>query len=372
LSLKKQLFLARLVDCSKTFLPSEFENLTVKGLRRIKQQGMSSVMYTFLISYTIKGLKQNTVLILRVYRKGTEGVGFKEFKLLKFLKEKDLPVPSVYCFESSDLLLNRPFMIMEKIDGKNLLAFLNAEDTALKTIDRMAEVLNRIHILDPKYYPESKALQRQFELEQKILLRNLFWIKRLPAILLRFLPYYQRRFAVAVKRLEKLEPAQFQQAIIHNDFEPDHVLISNGNCVIIDWDKAVVGDPWFDVGDIYHRLKLLVKSSKFDLSEYFVSCYQKHSGRKLSNLQFCKDMAALRLASWSLLFPFQPNISSVFTELVKAVFGIRLLSHPFRKRRRQMSMNKHHSSNFPIERCQNYIVEYFENRVLSSSAEDPF
>ena len=124
---------------------------------------------------------------------------------------------------------------------------------------------------------------------------------------------------------------------------------------------AVVGDPSFDVANTYHVLKLLRKTSKVDLGEYFVECYGKHSGQKLANLQFYKDMSALKFASWFLLLPFEPNIPSIFTRLVKSLFFIGRVGYSFHKQSLQRSLNRQHSvDQRTIEYFQNYIVQYLE------------
>ena len=360
---KRQDFLAKLSKCSVAFMPLESTNIVVQNLRLI-HQGTSSETYAFSLSYTVRGSKQSKSFFLRIFRKNFTANGVKEFKLLKVLKENNLPVPVVYYFEPDDLILKRAFMITEKLDGKKAADFLDEEESARVAIDKMAEILYAIHKLDPKLHPEFRTLQEQYIREQQNLLELLFWTKKISINIVKLLPYYQKRFAVAIKRLKVPKSKRFQYSILHNDYEPNHVLITNEHCGVIDWHLAVAGDPAFDVGHAYHELSLLRNDNQFDLGEYFVDCYRRHSGKELPNLQFCKDISALRLASWFKLFPFESRPSSMLIGLMKSVFCIETIIYPLRRELFQKTINRHHSGGLkPVEYWQKYIVEYFETKA---------
>lgn len=357
-------FLDTLAQCSKTFLPRDASRVNIHDLRLFSCHGVSSTMYTFLLSYSLQGLNHNDSLVLRVYDKGFEINGLKEYKLLKDLKASYMPVPNAYFFEINDRVLKKAFMIMEKIDGVRASVFLNNDNSALATIDKMAEALNKIHNMNPRFLRDFDALQKQYLLDQERLLKIIAWIKKTPIGFFCFLNSYQKRLIAAVKRLEQLEPREFRPAILHCDYEPNHALFVNGECIIVDWHMAVVGDPSFDVANTYHELELLENSCKVDLGDYFVQCYEKHSGQRLANLQFNKKMSALRFASWFLLFPFEPNIFSIFMSLAKDSLSIGRIGYNLRKRYRQHSLNQQHSSGQkPLEYFQDYVVRSLENAV---------
>lgn len=328
-------------------------------------------MYTFILSYRRDGLVQNDNLVLRVYNEGFENDGFKEFRLLKALKERDLPVPRVYVYEDSNNELGKAFLIMEKINGTPALRSLDDENTALIAVDKMAEVLNKIHKQDPRYLQSFNIMKKKYKLDQENLLKTIVWIKKTPMVFFSSLPSYQKRLITSVKRLENLEAREFQPTILHNDYEPDHVLVSKGKYIIIDWHMAVIGDPCFEVANMYHALNLLKKNNKIDLGSYFVKCYEKHNGQKLHNLQFCKTMAVLRLASWFSLFPFEPTIKSIFTNLSQYLFFMGRISYDRRKRRLEKTLELHHSvDQRPIAYFQDYIIRYLENECMQDNEEN--
>ncbi len=175
-------------------------------------------------------------------------------------------------------------MIMQKIIGKTASLHLNDEAKDQTVIDKMAKILVRIHKLDPKYLQNSNILQEQYKLRQRRLLKLRFFIDKRCMNLLVFCPLRQKRFIAAIKRLEEVNPKKFRPAILHLDYEPDHVIVSNGRYVIVDWGEASIGDAAFDVAWTYHKLRLGRATTKTDLGEQFVRRYEKYNGQRLANL----------------------------------------------------------------------------------------
>ena len=118
-----------LTEWPNAFLPFGVTNVKVQKLRLFANQGLSSTIYTFLLSYSHNGSVYNDNLVLRVYNKGFETTGFKEFTLLKVLHERNLPVLHVYLYEASNSELGKAFLIMEKIGGNIASYFLNDENS---------------------------------------------------------------------------------------------------------------------------------------------------------------------------------------------------------------------------------------------------
>jgi len=360
-------YLISLARCLKDCLPPDATDVSVHDIYRLKEQGASSVMYSFVLTYVSEGLKGRKDFLLRMYREGHEKSGHKEFAVLKALKKYNLPVPTAYYFEADNRIMGRPFMIMEKIVAKSASHYLNNEVNAQIIIDKMAKILARVHKLDPDCIQDSNVLQEQYELKQRRLLEIRFFIKKSCMSFLGFSPLRQRRFITAVKRLEEVKPKKFRPAILHLDYEPNHILVSNRRLIIVDWGEASVGDPAFDVGWAYHKLRLGREMVKVDLEEHFVRSYEKYAGQRLVNLQFCKDMAALELASWCGLSPFP--IFTRFTgkfdygRLVDLffgnVFGKLLVAKRLHRLRRLMAA--HHTNIWSnIGYLQSYVMQYLE------------
>jgi len=355
-------------------LPPNATDVSVRDIHSLKEQGASSVMYSFVLTYVLEGLKQRKDFVLRMYRQGREENGSKEFAVLKALKKYNLPVPAAYYFEADNRIMGKPFMIMEKIVGKGASHYLNNEVNAQIIIDKMARILARVHRVDPDCIQNSNVLREQYELKQRRLLEIRFFIKKSCMNFLGFSPLRQRRFVTAVKRLEEVKPKKFRPAILHLDYEPDHILVSNRRLTIVDWGEASVGDPAFDVGWAYHKLRLGREMVKVDLGEHFVKSYEEYTGQRLVNLQFCKDMAVLELACNCGLSPFPifTRLTGKFDHgrLVDLIFGnvFGSLLRAVYSHRKQRVMAAHHLntrnniySNIDwIAYLQSYAIQYLE------------
>ncbi len=361
-------FSESLSQYSKSFLPADATEITITNIEPLSKQGVSSKMYFFSLSYNLKNSVERKDLVLRVYNRGFEADGRKEYLMLKALKEENLAVPYPYCYEPDTSILGHVFMIMEKINGEPVTFFLEDETSAFSMVNNMAKVLCELHKLDVSCIRNYRLLKRQYELDQEQLLRDTLLVKETPGLLFKFANPYQRRFISLLKNIDNLKSRGFSPAILHNDFEPNHVIVANKQYFIIDWHRAVIGDPAYDVAWAYHELRLAKKPNKFDLGEYFVECYEKYADNRLVNLQFCKKLAALRIASWFLLFPFSNNVHSHFPRFFELAFGntLGVVGYNLRKHRLQNTMQFQHSVGLKnVEYFQNYVVDYLEKSETS-------
>jgi thiamine kinase-like enzyme len=206
-----------------------------------------------------------------------------------------------------------------------------------------------VHKLDPArlHYPELMQEQHRFAqfklLETKILINNI----RMASLS----PFRGSKYIEAVRQLEGTKTkSHFRPSVLHGDFGPDHVLVTNGRLVVVDWEGASVGDPAYDVGWTYHVLKLegrtmidhaMIESNEPDrvkthLGEHFVKCYENYTGEKLVNLDFYKDIAALKMALFfdesmppSIFWIFQNLSSHRLKRTIKGILSIGKPS-PFR------------------------------------------
>ena len=349
---------AKIISCIKEFsLPYNSTYVDVKNIRMLLSQGRTSIIYSFVCAFSSKGSNEKKELILKVFNKTNREKARKEFALLNILKEHNLPVPVAFCFEEHDPVLKKSFMIMESIMAKDASFYLSDEKAAKRVIKEMAEYLVKIHNVDLSYVKNSDFLFRQLELRHKSILAIRSFINSNCSDFLGFCPPSQRRFIAAVKRLGHSKPKKVPSALVHLDYEPNHVLILNEHCIIVDWGEASVGDPAYDVAWTYHKLRLGREKSKIDLGEYFVKCYEKFNGRKLINLQFFKDMVAIEMAKWSGLSPFGDQLLKNYRKLLLIFFGdiIGGITRMIYVRKMRRLMKGHHT---PVWRNINYIQSY--------------
>jgi aminoglycoside phosphotransferase (APT) family kinase protein len=357
-------YLIRLAEYLDYILPPKATDVRISNVQKLKEQGATSVMYSFTVTCISEGSKKRKDFILRLYKEGNEKNGPKELLLLKTLKEHNLPVPTAYYFEANSKILGKPFLILEKIEGKNAQQYLTDDVNAQLIIDKMAENLAKLHKLDPNCIQNTKTLQQLYEIRQHQLSKIRFFIKKRCINFLGFCPPRQRKFIAAVKRLADVKPIKTRPAILHMDYEPDHIIVSDGQFIIVDWGDASIGDPAFDVAWTYHKLRLGRETAKVDLGEYFVKRYEKYMEQRLVNLQFYKNMVIIELALKFGLTPFKARADLWnYAKIVDLFFGDiigKLLGARSMRDLRNKAKIHHWKIWSNIEYIHDYAIRYLE------------
>jgi aminoglycoside phosphotransferase (APT) family kinase protein len=275
-------------------------------------------MHVFSIRYSLRDRLFRKLFVLRTYGDRSEERMAREYKTLKTLQAQGIPVPGTLLLETDRRTIGEPFMIMEKVNGVSASNFLNNEENALSTVDMLAKLLASLHKVEPKLLFQTNVsentLSRALEFRESMLSQvrdriNIGYITSLS-------PFVRSKYLKAMMKLEETKMRPSRLALVHGDFGPDHVLLSQKGPIIVDWEGIRMGDPAYDVGWVYHIIRLegqtfidhrFVKASKrtsinFDLREEFVKCYEKYNGSKPANLEFYKDLLALKLAATFDLF----------------------------------------------------------------------
>jgi aminoglycoside phosphotransferase (APT) family kinase protein len=270
------------------------ENVLVGNAYRLKTQGLSTGMYEFSVRYVLRGKNLQDTFILRMCRAGGEKNLDIEYSSLRALKMLGIPVPAVFTLERDKRTMGSPFIIMEKISGRSASYFLRDERNAVATIDILARTLASIHQLCPPDLScygklEERSVTASHSLKDLRKLVDLTYITSLS-------PVSHRKYVDAIRKLEKVEIKHSSPVLVHGDFNPSHVLITERGPIIVDWGDVGLGDPAYDVGYMYHMLLFEGRNVvSVDLQEKFVERYYRYRGRKLDNFEFYQELAALRL-----------------------------------------------------------------------------
>jgi thiamine kinase-like enzyme len=254
---------------------------------------------------------------------------------------------------------------MEKINGKSLDTYLQSDVNTYKLVDKMAEKLAELHQINPKALSNFNSLHEQYKFRQNKLLNLEHFINKFGQVPFFYMPS-QRQFVSVVKKLGKVNLKSYPLALLHLDYEPNHVILSGDELVLVDWGEALVGDPSFDVAWAYHKLRIGRDFSKVDLGEHFVKCYEKHSGHSPVNLDVYKMLVPLEMAVWAGLSPFTGKVPSDYYRLLDLtcgnIFGI--FSGKVYRKRLSERMATHHTKIWSnINYIQNYAIHYLEKVV---------
>jgi aminoglycoside phosphotransferase (APT) family kinase protein len=336
---------------------------SVSGLQCVGG-GLNSQVYSFFLSYVSKGLKQRKSFVLKLYEEKAKKEALKEFKMLRILKEYSFTVPTVYPFEHNTHLMGKSFIVMEKLGGANGESFFNDEANALLFIRKMADKLSILHNLRLSGIYESTTLQKEYESSIQDMLDVMKLVGKRPSGLYAFSSIRQKLFAAAEKRIGELAFKKFQSTLIHMDYAPCHIIVSDSSCGVIDWADATIGDPSYDVALAYHYLRI-GKVGNIDFGEYFVEQYKKYSGQRLDNLESCKDITVVKLALWSDLYPnYSKELMPFWNFFDQFVAGasMKLLGDlSVRRHQRWITQTQYHNQSLrSIDSVQRYVLKFLK------------
>ncbi|MEX2237092.1 MAG: phosphotransferase family protein [Dehalococcoidia bacterium] len=223
----------------------------VSNLYRIPG-GASRETWSFDASWHKEGAEHKQGLILRRDPDASllETERDLEFRVLQAARAHGVPVPEPLWLETDGAALERPFFIMERIDGcesgpGELLVQPQFIAVRPQLGLRFVDVLASIHSLDPKErgldFIEQPALDGcgEFEVAR--------WEKILDADSLE--PQPVLRAGIAWLRNNPPRPAQ-RISLIHGDFRTGNFLYNAEGEIkaMLDWEMAHLGDPLEDVG----------------------------------------------------------------------------------------------------------------------------
>ena len=293
------------------FLPRGATFVSVSDVRKL---GGSNNVYSFLLTHRDKGYEQGSNLVLKAYVKALEPVlkihanykclsrlsytypklycsnlerCVKEFQVLRGLERFGFPVPSANLCERDSNVLGYPFIIMQK---KEL------TQNSSVNIDCFAKNLSHLHSLevttlgiDALNPPEDNfAFAR----------RSILYFKILLNLLTRHNKELKKDFGFAFHWLESNLPNTScpKYRLLHGDYRAciNTPLTKGSKMVVLDWESAEIGDPAYDVGYAYARLRADLGEKTADR---FVQEYVRYSDADLAErLLFYKLAGHLRLA----------------------------------------------------------------------------
>ncbi len=147
----------------------------------------------------------------------------REAAATKAAADRGVRVPAVH---SLTTVMGRPGLIMERIEGPDLLTLVSQRPWMVFSIGRIcAEVHARIH---------AAGASTRIRALRETLRQRIESSSRLPEHLAEF-------------ALDILEGLPDGDRLCHGDFHPGNIIMSQGTPVVIDWTNAMRGDPTADV-----------------------------------------------------------------------------------------------------------------------------
>jgi aminoglycoside phosphotransferase (APT) family kinase protein len=174
----------------------------------------------------------------------------REHRLMSSLAPSGIPVPKTVGLCTDESVNDRPFFVMEFVDGHILRDAPEAEqafDPATRRAvgDHMTETLSALHVVDPEAVGLGDLGRHDGYIERQL--------KRWSG------QYAKMRVdgvdhGGVVERvgdeLARRVPKQQRTSIVHGDYRMDNVVLNDAGEVraILDWELCTLGDPLADVG----------------------------------------------------------------------------------------------------------------------------
>lgn len=246
----------------------------------------------------------NTSLVLRILDATGPGLEAEtEYKLLKALHREGIPMPMPLHVEASGTLSSNPFLVMEFVEGSTAIP----EDNKVAGIEKMADMLVRIHNVSTRNLPELPAR-----------------INPLPEVL-DYLPSggcwdKLRRF------LSSLSSTVYQGSpvLLHGDFWPENLIWRNDDiAAVLDWEDAALGDPISDVACC--QLEIRYKYG-VGLVEQFTSAYFGSRAVNPARLALWQVYVAASaqhfMGEWGLAQELEAHMRKVALESLQEAAGV--------------------------------------------------
>ena len=253
-------------------------------------EGWESDMYAFTLESGPEGARQHEELVLRIYPGAdAHAKSAREWRGMGLLHEAGYPVPQVLILERGDSPFGRPFLIMERIRGRQMwpVWFRSSEEKQQELLTLFCRLFVRLHALEWQPFvqdPRSFDALDPYALLDRELEKTRPYAERFP--IAGFLPVFdwleERRGQVPCRR----------PAVIHWDYHPANILLrEDGSAVVVDWTQVDVSDSRFDLA---WTLLLVSTYEGQEWHERILHEYERLAGAKVEQLAFFEVYACLK------------------------------------------------------------------------------
>ena len=265
------------------------ESIEVLDLTRITDSWENEV-YSFTVEYTEPTGRTRRDLILRIYP-GDHAAqkAAREFNGMRKLHELGFPVPEVFTLGSDDSPFGKPFVIMEKINGRlmGLVIDESRDEKRQELITLFCRMFVDLHALEWRPFAPDPSVYETGD--------PYTFIEHSLSEAQEHIDRFQRNeFAPVLDWLEEryLDVPCERLSVVHLDYHPYNILMrDDGRAFVIDWTNIQVGD--FRI-DLAWTILLTSTYGNPEAREIGLSEYERIAGRRIEQIEYFEVAASLR------------------------------------------------------------------------------
>jgi len=270
-------------------LYADRESAQILDLARISD-GWETYVYSFAVEHGQAGKRVRRDLILRMYP-GEDAVGksAREFSAMGKLHQLGYPVPKVIRLEQDSALLGKPFVVMEKIDGRSMGAISDTSpmQRKLELLTLFCRMFADLHALDWRRFALDPSLHGVQRPDETMRHQLSYWQGYTHALQS---TAFDPVFAWLRERLPDVQ--SYSPSVIHMDFHPYNILLrEDGAAFVIDWTNVDVSDYRFDLS---WTLLLMSTYGSPESRDLVLGEYERAAGHTVEQIEYFEVAACLR------------------------------------------------------------------------------
>jgi aminoglycoside phosphotransferase (APT) family kinase protein len=258
--------------------------LSITCLDKLRD-GWESDNYRIAVESGTPGTREDWVW--RIYSgAGSQAKATREFNSMKRLRDAGYPAPRVFLLEVEHSPVERPFIIMEYIQGEVMWDLLDRApaDRQARLVDRFCRLFVQLHDLDWKLFDNSLPGSCPFFFIDR-------WMDEARGVLQGLPEFDGSPFLEWVAGRRELFACSHPSPV-HQDFHPGNILVSaDADATVIDWTNFAVTDARFDLA---WTLVLAHAYGGPHLRASIFQRYQRHAGQPVEHIEAFEAIACAR------------------------------------------------------------------------------
>ncbi len=268
----------------------------VVDLNGINNTGWESEIYLYTLTSGLESARKSVKRALRLLTGADLAGAEAEFKTLSMLQKASYPVPQVYKLGKPGEVFDRPFIIMQSIQGGQYAARFPktpADDQA--PLQAFVALFRQLHTLDWRPFVDNPDEinppgQPYYHFDRQLAIFSSYISRAAFTALDPAMAWLaEQRERTACKRA----------SIVHYDFHADNILEDgSGNLYVIDWTSADISDYRFDLA---WTLALALAYGGHVRREMILEEYERQLGEKVPELAVFEAAATVRRLGFVML-----------------------------------------------------------------------